>query len=143
MIRAIAISLKKGGVGKTTTAVNLSACLHKAGKKVLLVDIDPQASATISCGIDITTLKHSIYNLFDDIKLNPTDVIIKTSFGMDILPSHPDLSKIDAGMTAKADYSKLKATSFKRRGVRPVDPKEPINKGEKTTLLQTSNTVNQ
>jgi hypothetical protein len=44
-------------------------------------------------------------------------------------------------MTSKADYSKLKTTSFKRRGVRPVDPKEPANKGEKTTLLQTSNTV--
>jgi chromosome partitioning protein len=108
MPRTIAVSLKKGGVGKTTTAVNLSACLHRMGKKVLLVDIDPQASASASCGIDITTLKYSIYNLFDDIKLNPEDVIIKTSFGMDILPSHPDLSKIDAGMTA-ASTGELRA----------------------------------
>jgi chromosome partitioning protein len=108
MPRTIAISLKKGGVGKTTTAVNLSAALHKLGKKVLLVDIDPQSSATICCGVDVTSLNYSIHNLFEDIKLKPDNVIIKTSFGMNILPSHPNLSKTDAGMTA-ASTGELRA----------------------------------
>jgi chromosome partitioning protein len=108
MTRAIAISLKKGGVGKTTTAVNLAAALYKKGKKVLLVDIDPQSSATISCGIDVTALKYSIHNLFEDIKLKPEDVIVKSSFGMHVLPSHPNLSKTDAGMTA-ASTGELRA----------------------------------
>ncbi|GHT57277.1 chromosome partitioning protein ParA [Endomicrobiia bacterium] len=106
--RTIAVALKKGGVGKTTTAVNLAAGLHKAGKKVLLVDIDPQASATISCGIDITTITKSIHNLFKDITLSPEDVIIKTSFGMDILPAHTDLAQTQAGMTA-ASTGELRA----------------------------------
>ncbi|MDR1103954.1 MAG: ParA family protein [Endomicrobium sp.] len=108
MPRTIAISLKKGGVGKTTTAVNLSAALYKKGKKVLLVDIDPQSSATISCGVDVTSLNYSIHNLFEDIKLKPENVIVKTSFGMEILPSHPNLSKTDAGMTA-ASTGELRA----------------------------------
>jgi chromosome partitioning protein len=106
--RAIAVSLKKGGVGKTTTAVNLAAALYKKGKKVLLVDIDPQASATISCGIDVTALKYSIRNLFEDIKLKPEDVIVKSSFEMPVLPSHPNLSKIEAAMTA-ASTGELRA----------------------------------
>jgi chromosome partitioning protein len=116
MTRAIAISLKKGGVGKTTTAVNLAAALYKKGKKVLLVDIDPQASATISCGVDVTVLKYSIHNLFEDVKLKPEDVIIKSSFGMNILPSHPNLSKTDAGMTA-ASTGELRAV------LKPVENK--------------------
>ncbi|MDR3112757.1 MAG: AAA family ATPase [Endomicrobium sp.] len=94
MTRAIAVSFKKGGIGKTTTAINLAAALHQAGKKVLLVDIDPQASATISCEIDITILHKSIYNLFRDVHSKQEDIIVKTSLDMDILPSDPKLAEI-------------------------------------------------
>ncbi|MCL2499331.1 MAG: AAA family ATPase [Defluviitaleaceae bacterium] len=63
MSRIIAIANQKGGVGKTTTNVNLATCLAQAGKKVLVADIDPQGNTTSGFGIDKTALRHTIYNL--------------------------------------------------------------------------------
>ena len=92
MAKKIAISLRKGGSGKTTTAVNLATALHKKGKKTLLVDLDPQANATISVGIDPIKLTKHINALFTDITVKPKDALTKTTFGLPILPSHPDLA---------------------------------------------------
>jgi len=73
MSKIIAIANQKGGVGKTTTAVNLSSCLAVKGKKVLLIDIDPQGNTTSGLGIDKTNIKRSIYDvIINDISIKET-----------------------------------------------------------------------
>ena len=91
MGKIITIANQKGGVGKTTTAVNLSACLAVAEHPVLLVDIDPQANSTSGLGFDAKKIKKSVYHLL--IKgADIDDVIIKTDLQyLDLLPSNMDL----------------------------------------------------
>ena len=90
MGKIIAVVNQKGGVGKTTTAVNLTAALTEAGKRVLLCDFDPQANATSGLGLDKRHLRHSVYDvIINDV---PTkDAIVQTKFG-DVLPSTADLA---------------------------------------------------
>lgn len=90
MARIIAVVNQKGGVGKTTTAVNLSAALTEAGKKILLCDFDPQANATSGMGVDKHKAKHSVYDvIIDDTPVQ--QAVVHTDFG-DVLPSSPDLA---------------------------------------------------
>ena len=90
MGKTIAVVNQKGGVGKTTTAVNLTAALHDLGLKVLLCDFDPQANATSGFGIDKRKLKHSIYNVVID-GVSIRDAIVSTKYG-DVLPATADLA---------------------------------------------------
>ena len=83
---------QKGGVAKTTSAFNLGVALHRLGNKVLLIDLDPQASLTASTGIPVARLKRSIYDVLLDQSIKPAEVIERTASGVDILPSTIDLA---------------------------------------------------
>ena len=90
MGKIVAVVNQKGGVGKTTTAVNLTAALHDLGLKVLLCDFDPQANASSGLGVDKRKIKHSAYDVvINDVPAK--DAIVHTDFG-DVLPSHADLA---------------------------------------------------
>lgn len=92
MRRTIAIANQKGGVGKTTTAINLSACLAEKGKKVLAVDMDPQGNMTSGLGVDKDSVENTIYNLIiGEAKME--EVLIKNVLeNLDIIPTNIDLS---------------------------------------------------
>ena len=92
MSRIIAIANQKGGVGKTTTSINLSSCLAEQGKKVLVVDIDPQGNATSGLGIDKNALENTVYELFIQ-ECNLDDCIQEEALEhLDVLPSNVNLS---------------------------------------------------
>jgi len=95
MTRTYTFANQKGGVGKTTTAVNLGAFLADAGFKVLIVDMDPQANATSSLGVDKRGLPASIYDLLIGNRSLPQVLHLTSRVRLDLLPSTPDLAGLE------------------------------------------------
>ncbi len=103
MTKSIAVANQKGGVGKTTTTISLAACLAEMGKKVLLVDFDPQANATSGLGIEKTNGNSAYEALLGERPL--ADVIVKSSFAnLDVIPSEVDLAAVEIAIARSEQY---------------------------------------
>ena len=114
MARIIAVVNQKGGVGKTTTAVNLTAALAASGRRVLLCDFDPQANATSGLGVDKRQVRQSVYDmLINDV--TPERCVVRTQFG-DLIPSGAGLAGASVELTGmeKREYQ-LKSALEKLR----------------------------
>ncbi|MBI1350675.1 MAG: AAA family ATPase [Actinomycetales bacterium] len=120
--RVIAMVNQKGGVGKTTSTVSLGAALAGYGRRVLLVDFDPQGAVAVSLGVNPNELDVTIYNLLTDPECHVGDVILSTDIvGLDLLPSNIDLSAAEVQLVSEVGREHSLA-----RALRPVIPEYDI-----------------
>ncbi len=100
--RVIALCNQKGGVGKTTTAINLAAALAEYGRRVLVVDFDPQGAASVGLGVPPHELDRTVYNLIMDRGIDYTEVLRTTAVpGLDLLPANIDLSAAEVQLVTE------------------------------------------
>jgi len=93
MARIVAFFNQKGGTAKTTSTLNVAAALAERGRRVLAIDLDPQASLTMAVGVDVAALSSSVYDLLLEEDLGIAEVAVGTTIpGVDLVPSHPDLA---------------------------------------------------
>ncbi|MCS5591546.1 MAG: AAA family ATPase [Gammaproteobacteria bacterium] len=116
MAKVLSVANQKGGVGKTTTAVNLSAALSTVNKRVLLVDIDPQGNATMGCGVDKYTLEHSICELLLDECTLEQAIIASEDALIDLIGANTDLIAAEVALLQdKGGEAKLKGLVDQQR----------------------------
>src|SRR5437764_8877830 len=100
MGKILTVAIRKGGSGKTTTAVNVASALQLTGHRTLLVDLDQSANATMHVGINPYVLTRSMFTLFEDFTATPESVMHITHFGLSVLPATGALEEVEAGMKA-------------------------------------------
>jgi chromosome partitioning protein len=99
MARILAIANQKGGVGKTTTSVNLAAGMAQAGRRVLLVDLDPQGNATMGSGVNKSTLERTVYHVLLGLG-DASNIRIRVDSGYDLIPANRDLAGAEVELVA-------------------------------------------
>lgn len=102
-VRLMALMNQKGGVGKTTTTVNLAAAFAKAGRSTLVVDLDPQAHATLHLGVDPNALTGSVYDVLIDEEADVGSLIHQTRDNLGLLPSQTDLAAVETELANAPD----------------------------------------
>jgi len=113
MAKIVSFSNQKGGVGKTTTCINLASYLATEGKKCLIVDLDPQGNATTGLGVSKSDLEFSVYDLLVDESCDPAEIIIRIDENLDLLPASVDL--------AGAEIDLVQVVGRERRLKRAID----------------------
>ena len=115
--RIIALCNQKGGVGKTTTTINLAAALAEYGRRVLVVDFDPQGAASVGLGVNPHGLDDTVYTLLMDRKAQLADIVRPTSIeGLDVLPANIDLSAAEVQLVGE-----VARESVLSRALRPAE----------------------
>jgi chromosome partitioning protein len=115
MARIVAFFNQKGGTAKTTSTLNVAAALAERGRRILAIDLDPQASLTMAIGVDVTQLSVSAYDLLLEEQLTIADVAVGTTIpGVDLVPSHPDLAAAELELLNVLERERQ--LDYRRRG---------------------------
>lgn len=113
LTRTIALLNQKGGVGKTTTTVNLGAALAEAGRRVLMIDLDPQAHLTLHLGVEHDPERPSVYDLLIDGDITPTDAIVPARERLDVIPAETDLAAAEPELAHVHDRQRILAAKLR------------------------------